>query len=298
LKGADDNMDSILTWIQQRDGTLDSTLILFMSDNGYLLGEHKMHEKILALEESFRIPLFIRYPNWFSANTVINDEIASNVDIATTLLDYAGIQNTYNFQGLSLRQLGNGQTHRRNFLYETGPDPDIAKLRAVRTLDDIFIRSYCKTTTEEYYDLITDPLNNTNQIFNTDYSAIISARRTLLDSLRTAFNDITPTKKTCNLVTNGQRIEIYGGEETPELQMVIGPNPAAASFTIYFTSHQKSPAAISVCDELGHVLWNQQYKIPLDVLEEIDCSQWSNGFYFVKAEQNGKIYGRKILVQQ
>ncbi|HYV92942.1 MAG TPA: sulfatase-like hydrolase/transferase [Chitinophagales bacterium] len=298
LKSVDDNVDSLLKWIQQRDGTLDSTLIIFTSDNGYLMGEHHLHEKILALEESIRVPLFIRYPKWFGSNSVITDEIGSNVDIAATLLDFTALPNNYGFQGLSLHQLANGQAQRKNFFYESGWDPSLPKLRAVRSLTDIYIRSYCKTTTEEYYDLVTDSLNNTNLIFNSGYQSTIAARRILLDSLRTVYSDPEPRKKICNLITSGERFSIYNNDETPELEMAMGPNPAAETFTIYFTSHQKSPVLMSICDELGHVLWRQQYSISLDVMEEIDCSKWGNGLYLVKAEQDGRTYGRKILVQQ
>jgi hypothetical protein len=229
---------------------------------------------------------------------VINDQIASNVDIATTLLDFAGISNSYNFQGLSLRQLANGQTARKSFLYESGYDPTTAKLRAVRTLNDIYIRSYCKTTCEEFYDLITDPLENTNQIFNLDYETAISQRRILLDSLRTVYNDITPSKIPCHLVTNGHRLAIYNDDETPEAEMIISPNPALNFFSIYFTSPAESPGAISVCDELDQQMWSRSYEDTLSVMEEIDCRNWSNGFYFVKVEQGGKILSRKVLIQK
>lgn len=296
LKGVEDNVDSLMTWLSQR-GVIDSTLIMFTSDNGFLMGEHRMQEKILALEESARVPMFVRYPEWFGAGTVINDQIASNVDIATTLLDFAAIPNTYNFQGLSLRQLATGQTPRKNFLYESGFDPTTAKLRAVRTINDIYIRSYCKTTCEEYYDLITDPLENTNQIFNPDYAATISSRRILLDSLRNVYHDITPSKKTCRLITDAQRLESYE-HETPESEMIISPNPALHSFTIYFTSYEESPVAIMVYDELGHQMWSRSYEYPPGAPEEINCLSWSNGFYLVKVEQEGKVLARKVLIQE
>ncbi len=298
LKGTEDNVDSLLDWVQGRDGTLDSTLIIFTSDNGYLMGEHHLHEKILSLEESIRVPLFIRYPKWFGAGTLITDEIASNLDIATTLLDFIAIPNTYGFQGLSLQQLSNGQAQRKSFLYETGWDPYIARLRAVRTLNDIYIRSYCKNATEEFYDLLSDSKNNNNLIFNASWQTTIGQRRTLLDSLRNVYNDNNPKSKNCSLITNGQRISVYNNEETPELEFAISPNPAAGFFSIYFTSHIKSPAVIGITSELGNVLWSNQYSVPLDIMEEIDCSKWSNGFYYIKAVQDGKTYGRKILISQ
>ena len=297
IKGADDNVDSIFNWIIQRDGTLDSTLIIFTSDNGYLLGEHHMREKIVALEESFRVPLFIRYPKWFAANTVISDEIASNIDIAPTLLEYAGLPNVYGFQGLSLHALSEGTLTRKNFFYETGWDPYVAKLRAVRTLNDIYIRSYCKTTCEEYYDLTVDANEDSNLIFKGPYQTTIAARRILLDSLRTAFNDITPTKKACSLITTGGRYSLYNGDEAPEIDFALFPNPASSSFSFYFTSHVKAPATIGIYDELGNLYWNNTWQSTLDVLEEIDCSNWSNGFYMIKVQQGTHVFGRKILIQ-
>lgn len=299
LKGAEDNVDSLLTWIMQRDGTLDSTLIIFTSDNGYLMGEHHLHEKILGLEESIRVPLFIRYPGWFAANSVITDQIGSNLDIAATLLDFANLPNNYGFQGLSFRQLANGQQERKSFLYETGWDPYVAKLRAVRTLDDIYIRSYCKTNTEEFYNLVNDPRNDTNQIFNPLYSATIAQHRALLDSLRAIYNDFPTIKtKTCNLVTNGQRIAIYKDDEAPELELAIGPNPAANSFTVYFNSHKNDRTFISVIDELGRIIWKKSYDHSIEVLEEMDCTFWNTGVYLVKADQEGKSYSLKMLISR
>ena len=45
----------------QSDGRLENTYIVFMSDNGYQLGEHRIPKgKGLAYEESVRVPLIIR----------------------------------------------------------------------------------------------------------------------------------------------------------------------------------------------------------------------------------------------
>ena len=68
-------------------GELDNTLIVLTSDNGFFWGEHKFYGKRLPHEESIRIPMFARYPEWFAAGTRITDEIALNVDLAQTFLD-------------------------------------------------------------------------------------------------------------------------------------------------------------------------------------------------------------------
>ncbi len=295
IKGTDNNVDTLMGWIEEK-GMLDSTLIVFTSDNGYLLGEHKLNDKILALEESIKLPLFIRYPKWFASNAVIDDEIASNLDFATTFLDFAGIENTFGFQGLSLRKIYNGEIHRKNFMYESGYDPFTAKLRAVRTLNDIFIRSYCKTTTEEYYNLVADPREDSNLIFSATYQTIIASEKILLDSLRTALADITPNKKTCNLVTDGDRLTIYADSETPDVELGVGPNPASENFSIYYSSHTNALAKLGIYDALGRLQWSRSISKPYNFIEDIDCSAWDNGLYLLKVEDGGNRYSLKIIV--
>nr|WP_257954423.1 sulfatase-like hydrolase/transferase [Nocardioides sp. B-3] len=43
-------------------GTLDDTVIMFTSDNGYLFGEHRLVGKNVPYEESIRVPLVMRGP--------------------------------------------------------------------------------------------------------------------------------------------------------------------------------------------------------------------------------------------
>ena len=47
----------------RRNGELENTLIVFMSDNGFMHGEHRaLAEKVLPYEESIRVPLVMRGP--------------------------------------------------------------------------------------------------------------------------------------------------------------------------------------------------------------------------------------------
>ena len=69
--------------------TLDNTLIVFTSDNGYLLGQNRIGNKMTAQEESVRVPLVIRPPGGLTAGRTV-DAVALNTDLAPTVLDYAG----------------------------------------------------------------------------------------------------------------------------------------------------------------------------------------------------------------
>jgi N-acetylglucosamine-6-sulfatase len=68
----------------RRAGELDDTLIVFTSDNGMMLGEHRMIEqKAIPYEPSLRVPLIIRGPN--VPHGVIRTQLAGTIDIAPTL---------------------------------------------------------------------------------------------------------------------------------------------------------------------------------------------------------------------
>ncbi len=69
-------------------GELDNTVIVYISDNGYLLGEHRAEKKRAAYEESIRVPLTVRGPGVQRGSS---DLIASNIDLAPTFAELAGI---------------------------------------------------------------------------------------------------------------------------------------------------------------------------------------------------------------
>ena len=68
-------------------GIANDTVIIFTSDNGWSMGQHRLSSKLLAYEESIRVPLFVRLPGvtaQSSSRTVINN------DHAPTILELAG----------------------------------------------------------------------------------------------------------------------------------------------------------------------------------------------------------------
>jgi N-acetylglucosamine-6-sulfatase len=70
----------------------EDTLVLFMSDNGFLYGEHRLTDKIVPYEESIRVPLVIRYPALLAPGRFFStDALVSNVDVAPTVMDAAGV---------------------------------------------------------------------------------------------------------------------------------------------------------------------------------------------------------------
>ena len=94
----DEAMQQLVDAIDDR-GQLSNTLILFMTDNGFLYGEHRTKGKFSAYEESVRVPFAMR---WEAAAPHTENRLVSNVDVASTVLAAAGVQPTLAQDGISL----------------------------------------------------------------------------------------------------------------------------------------------------------------------------------------------------
>lgn len=87
-------------------GLQDNTIIILMSDNGFLLGEHALWGKSWAYQEALRIPLLVYDPSQKAQNLSVN---ALNIDVMPTILDYAGLKAPNNLKGQSLKANIEGQ---------------------------------------------------------------------------------------------------------------------------------------------------------------------------------------------
>ena len=145
-----------------RLGVRDNTWIIMQGDNGWLLGEHGLTSKVLAYEDSIRVPLIIAPP---FGTAKINQDFALGIDIAPTILEIAGLEIPSSMHGRSLLQLVSGTTPsdwRTEFVYEAptsqlGSEP----LWAIRTHDEKYIE-YHDLTFQEVYDLENDSDERTN----------------------------------------------------------------------------------------------------------------------------------------
>ena len=100
LLAVDDRVAELVEALRETD-QLSNTLILFLSDNGWLQGEHRITgDKFLPYEESLRIPLVLRGPGVPKGRTVRGQ--VSNVDLAPTLLDAARAKAGRTMDGVSL----------------------------------------------------------------------------------------------------------------------------------------------------------------------------------------------------
>lgn len=167
-----------------------NTVIMFTSDNGYFLGDRGWAGKWFAHEASIRVPLIIYDPR-LPRDQVgkVREEMALNIDLAPTILDFAGLAPSEGTQGRSLKPLVAGQTPsdwRTDFYYEHTFQPEsIPPSEAVRTERYKYIR-YPGREFEELYDLQSDPIEANNLIDQPESRQLVAGLRERLGELREA----------------------------------------------------------------------------------------------------------------
>lgn len=101
VAGIDDNVGRVLDWLD-RNHLAEDTIVIYASDQGFLLGEHGWFDKRWMIEESLRLPLLVRYPRLIKPGSV-EKAMVLNTDFAPTLLELAGLPVPADMQGRSLR---------------------------------------------------------------------------------------------------------------------------------------------------------------------------------------------------
>ncbi|QDT16206.1 sulfatase family protein [Alienimonas californiensis] len=207
VRGVDDNFAKLIAHLRQT-GELENTLIVYTSDQGFMLGEHDLIDKRWIYEESLRIPLLVRLPE--SLRTAFpdaptpgatQDAFVGNVDFAPTLLEFAGVPTPDSMDGTSFAPLLRGETQERPaeayyryWMHMT--HHDVPAHYGVRTPEAKLVffyglpldaRGALPEPTEphwELYDLRTDPEEQHNVIADAEYAPLARTLRNRLNALR------------------------------------------------------------------------------------------------------------------
>ncbi|PWT90045.1 MAG: hypothetical protein C5B54_07900 [Acidobacteria bacterium] len=198
LAAVDEAFNAIFQRLED-EGVLDNTFVLFISDNGHMRGEHWLHSKKIAYEESIHVPMAVRYPPLTQRGGNKTDAIVANIDIAPTIYQVAAITSPPKMDGISLVPVlkeKNGRIRNQLFL-EGWPDdhsggPCSPPWKAIR--DDRYIyveyisnvgaRSPCifdRPDTPELYDRLSDRYQLQNASTDPHYSIIKDGLKKQLD---------------------------------------------------------------------------------------------------------------------
>lgn len=191
-KSVDDGIGEVMEYLKANN-LLDNTIIIYTSDQGFYLGEHGWFDKRFMYEESFSMPLLMRYPKEIKPGTVIND-LVMNLDFAPTFLDYAGVGIPSEMQGMSFRKLVSGikVPWRDAIYYHFYEYPSIHMVKrhyGVRTDRYKLIHFYYDVDEWEMYDLLNDP-NEMKSIYDEPaYAEVQKMLHKRLEELRLQYGD-------------------------------------------------------------------------------------------------------------
>ena len=103
LRAVDDSVGRVVGWLREQN-LLDSTMVVYMGDNGFAFGEHGLIDKRTAFDWSMRVPMIVYAPGVVPAGGDL-DRVVANIDIAPTFLDVAGASAPAHMQGASMLPL-------------------------------------------------------------------------------------------------------------------------------------------------------------------------------------------------
>ena len=172
LLAVDESVASIIAEIK-REGERSNTYVFFLSDNGFVRGEHRIrNQKRYLYEESTRVPFIARGPGL--ARNKSSEDVVSNADLVPTILNLTGVgaQLVQDGQSLVPSLISPSTEHARAILHEAYAGDQIIGVRTSRYL-------YTEWDTgqllpeAELYDTDADPNQLNNLAENPAYAAVV-----------------------------------------------------------------------------------------------------------------------------
>jgi hypothetical protein len=246
--------------------------------------------------------MFIRYPLWFSPNTVITTEMAMNIDIAPTVLDAAGIFDTFNFDGVSMHSLASGAVHRQELFYEyffrDGCNPTF---QGIRDFSYKYVTNQCSDTVGEFYNLVLDSLETYNLINDPTYASLISLYKQKLDSLKNyhGYINVSDTTLECFLYNPDSSVwtftypipDAFGGYTVQAY-----PNPVNDIITIAVNSQTTGMANLAVRNIFSQVVFHRRFSLTNNAsFTNVNVLSYPAGTYVIELTVNGKTQSLRFI---
>ena len=202
IAGLDEDIGRILAYLDET-GLSSNTIVIYSSDQGFFTGEHGWAEKRWMYEESFKAPFIMRWPGNIKPGTRI-DALTQNIDLAPTLLTFAGIPVPKEVQGVPLQPVLGGNIPadwRKDVLYTyyDGGTPaargEYNMPRHMGVRDDRYkLISFYDYSAWEFYDLQKDPHELNNVYDKPEYAKEVARLKERLNALKEQFQVPEPPK--------------------------------------------------------------------------------------------------------
>ncbi len=174
----------------EKNGQAGNTILIYMGDNGYYMGDRGFAGKWSHYEQSLRVPLIVYDPRLPQAQRgKVHDAISLNVDVPATILELAGVDVPAHYQGRSLVPLLRGAAvdgWRDDFFCEHLMErKEIPKWEGVRGKRYVYARYFEQQPAYEFlHDLQTDPDQLKNLVSDAGHAKILAKMRARCDELR------------------------------------------------------------------------------------------------------------------
>jgi N-acetylglucosamine-6-sulfatase len=200
VHGLDENIGRVLDYLDSSK-LMENTIVVYLGDNGFALGEHGFYDKRDAFEESIRIPMLAMAPGLIKPGSKM-DAMMLNMDLAPTLLEAANIniQKSMKLDGQSALPWLRGETipWRDHILYEYHWEwnfPATPTTLAIRGDRYKYIYYHGVWDRNGFYDLDTDPNERVNLINIPAYQEqILSMRSQLFRELDASGGLVLPVR--------------------------------------------------------------------------------------------------------
>jgi len=160
----------------EKSGHADDTVVVFLSDHGDYLGDHGIYGKGLSYEGSIRVPLMFRGPGIQPGLRL--GGVGTLLDLAPTLLEFAGISEPEGVQGISRKGLlaGGDQPFRDAVLVENDDDRTPMRMRTL-VAEDWKLTVFAGREWGQLYHLPTDPGELNNRWQDPECAGVLHALR-------------------------------------------------------------------------------------------------------------------------
>lgn len=165
----------------KKSGQWDNTIIVFIGDNGYHLGEHFMWGKVHLFEESAKIPMLMRAPGITKGD--IHSGLIELVDIFPTLAELCSVAPPDHLQGRSIVPMLKDATAPGNTWAYTVVKRGNTLGQAIR-FEHYRYTEWGSADLNELYDLAKDPRERTNLAKNPEKKPLLKQAQTLLNEAR------------------------------------------------------------------------------------------------------------------
>jgi arylsulfatase A-like enzyme len=190
LMGADDAVASIVKTLED-ENIRQNTILIFMSDNGFALGDHRLIGKACPYDICLHIPFVISYPDKIPASRT-DPNLILNLDLAPTLMQFAGASTTSLIDGQSFASLitNPNESWRDGFLIEQYEDDGEERSMVSRVPAYVGFRTsewkYIEYVTgeQELYNLLIDPYEMNNVASLPEYASVIQELQQRIKEIR------------------------------------------------------------------------------------------------------------------